>query len=265
LITEAVRVAQQQTRYENLHSIMDTKRDPDTGTSWMQQGRNPQKNMNKGKRCSKTVDEVCQTLTELVTGLRSDAQGINFESIKVTVSKHRWKPCSSSCLCVCHIRSHWATPPLLRKVFGSMFVGYAGVPVFAPKCNRRSCAPGSFAEADLTYILPRWLFLRAVSMALTYTSRDGPQFNIRSCAVRSGSDLIFYYAAQGNVAGIHSLLKSGQASPFDVTPSGFSALYVRQSLVPSRLCWQGNHIADSETEPSSMPCNTDKQKCVISC
>jgi hypothetical protein len=75
---------------------------------------------------------------------------------------------------------------------------------------------------------PKWLF--GVSRAIEiYECRvhAGWNFNIQVYNVVSGSSPIFRMAGSGDVIGIQDLFRTGQASPFDQNPHGFTVLDVR--------------------------------------
>jgi hypothetical protein len=76
--------------------------------------------------------------------------------------------------------------------------------------------------------IPKWFFggSRAIEI-YECEAHAGWNFNIQVYNVVPSNSLIFRMARSGDVTGIQDLFRTGQASPFDRTPSGRTVLDVR--------------------------------------
>jgi hypothetical protein len=75
---------------------------------------------------------------------------------------------------------------------------------------------------------PKWLF--GISHAIEiYESRAkaGWTFNIQVYNIVPDRSPIFYLARKGDISGMKGLFRTGQASPFDRNPFGWTVLDVR--------------------------------------
>lgn len=76
--------------------------------------------------------------------------------------------CNASCQCVCHSRNRsrqvrYGTSRPFKLVFGSLFMGYSGVPTPNINCDVSTC-PGPAPESAITlrYTFPTWVLNRAI-------------------------------------------------------------------------------------------------------
>ena len=140
--------------------------------------------------------------------------------------------CSNSCTCACHVRSFATAPRYLRGLFGALFIGYTGVPRITPACDVKSCVQRSSLIITAAYFFPTWLLARAVFIAVSLSSCDGPQFSLRAPRLVDGNSAIFGSCYRGDVDGVRHLLSQRLSSPFDVSiSSGDTALMVSGVLV----------------------------------
>lgn len=70
--------------------------------------------------------------------------------------------CRSGCPCACHLQQKSSTPALLNRVFGRLFVGYTGLPIFSPKCSVSTCTKSRASQVNLEY----WFPLGSLSSAI---------------------------------------------------------------------------------------------------
>lgn len=84
--------------------------------------------------------------------------------------------CESDCPCCCHKpaprNTSWALPSILEGLVGSLFVGYAGLPVRCLACDTDSCSKARTIKLQITYSFPIW-FLRYALQALIIASTSG--------------------------------------------------------------------------------------------
>lgn len=73
------------------------------------------------------------------------------ESAGVGVRVTQFGACRSGCLCACHVKARSATPGMVDRVLGQMFIGYAGLPLLSPKCDTDSCEKFQAAHVSVEY------------------------------------------------------------------------------------------------------------------
>jgi hypothetical protein len=160
-----------------------------------------------------------RTLGALGAVARADQASI----IQVTASRSN---CPRWCSCICHKPSRLNSPRLLNEVFGTMSVGYVGVPLFSSPCNEKRCKPRPSASARITYQFPSWIMARAVSM-LVSSKTAGPELQLRTLRIINPNSDIFRLAITGDVNGMKSMFKDGLASIYDIDNRRWSLLHVR--------------------------------------
>jgi hypothetical protein len=62
--------------------------------------------------------------------------------------------CRTGCACACHSQQRTASPRLLNRVLGQLFVGYTGLPYLSPKCDNQVCAKSRAAKVSIEYWFP---------------------------------------------------------------------------------------------------------------
>lgn len=77
------------------------------------------------------------------TTTRSEGMGVRVTPFVVT--------CRAGCPCACHLQQKSSSPALLNRVLGRLFVGYAGLPLFSPKCNSSACKSSRASQVSLEY------------------------------------------------------------------------------------------------------------------
>jgi hypothetical protein len=175
----------------------------------------------------------------------------SFDPHGLQVVGYRYQSCVAGCPCRCHKRYHHSTPPVLSKVLGSLFVGYSSLVVNHPRCDESSCQRPSRFSLQLIYCFPGWFLNRAIIMAMTQGSFSTIQASIALHKIVPQTADIFEFCAAGDVAGVHSLIKLGKASPHDTYRAGGSPLLnVGSSMVYIYIY----------TDFTSMPSNGDRSK-----
>lgn len=128
---------------------------------------------------------------------------------------------------------------MLQSVLGSLFVGYAGLPVLTPSCSSRVCQGSSEGLLQVNYYFPQWFLARILSLVVKFQDAQTPEVSLRLLNVRSSCESIFQHALHGDAESMKFLLNNGKGSVLDVTDdSGHSPLHV----------WDVRHICDSEAK-----------------
>ena len=148
--------------------------------------------------------------------------------ISASISQAR---CSDGCICICHHRQNRQTPEFLTRFFGTLFIGYTGLPLIIQPCDIHTCIQRTSPTIIITYFFPLWLLARALFLVIKLSSCDGPHVSLRVPRIRTDNSVIFTFSSLGNVNGVKQVLQQRLGSPFDVVDfDGFSALMV--SMVP---------------------------------
>ena len=82
------------------------------------------------------------------------------------------------------------------------------------------------SQAALRIESPAWLFNQAWEFEF-FRSFSGLTFQFRQFNQVPRESLVFKYAEENNVKGLQELFETGQASPYDKDPRGFTPLHVR--------------------------------------
>lgn len=139
----------------------------------------------------------------------------------------RRRKCDARCGCRCHMHTRAQSPQMLQSVLGTMFLGYASLPVLTPSCNSPICQRSSEGFLQVNYYFPQWFLARILSFVVRFQDAQTPEISLRLLNVRSNSERIFQYALSGDADSIKFLLTNGKGSVLDVTDdSGHSPLHV---------------------------------------
>lgn len=128
--------------------------------------------------------------------------------------------CSEWCSCICHRKSSFRSPWILRSMFGDVFVDYS-TPGLA--CNECRCRRQTISSLRMTFHLPRYLIHRYISMGCRYTPLEGAAFSIRVPRVMPWGHLLWNYADHGNIIAVQGLFSMGKSSPYDTNLYGSNA------------------------------------------
>lgn len=146
----------------------------------------------------------------------------------------RWRRrCKSSCKCACHSQYQYRTSPILRRLFGALFLGYVGLPLLTSECNDRLCQGRMTRSFCLVYCFPQWFISRALHVVAAMTCTGCPVFGlqVRRRIDWGSKDGILRFALTGNTQGVKHLLVNKKASLTDVDPNhGRSALHVSMRI-----------------------------------
>ena len=171
--------------------------------------------------------------------------------------------CRPGCPCNCHLQTRSSTPGLLDRVFGQMFVGYAGLPFVSAKCDKESCQTSQAAHVSVEYWFPLgFAWSKIFRFQLTYQARIGPQFELSTLRRVPDSAQCVNFALNGNIDGLKDLFKRNLASPRDVsTTRGYSvlrwAMYGKQYQTCKFLLNAG---ADPDYRPIATSDNSPRNK-----
>jgi hypothetical protein len=185
--------------------------------------------------------------------------------------------CQPGCPCACHSRRGSATPALVDRILGQLFVGYAGLPVISPKCDTDACEKPQIPHVSVEYWFPLGFFWSQIlRLQMGYQPNVGPQLQLSTLRRVPDSAPCVNFALNGNIEGLKDLFKRGLASPRDVSSTrGYSILRVSPSTqiglwestlntypvgliwetiqdlqIPS-ICWRGSRLQVSN------PCSSE--------
>ena len=148
-------------------------------------------------------------------------------AVGIRTAQFNKAPCIPWCSCCCHVEGRLRSPVLLDAVFGSLFIGYSGLPINRRPCNEHSCRQRAIPMTYITYFFPRWFLARMVSLMLAMTPLAGPVASLKVRRTVPGTAKLFKLAQSGDVEKLKSLFEKGLASPHDVHfESGVTALHV---------------------------------------
>lgn len=149
---------------------------------------------------------------------RTDA--IGFRVAQYTSSRRQ------GCPCACHTQKKSYSPAMFERIFGKLFVGYAGLPLVSPKCNSSQCAKAQAARVSLEYWFPMSFISKIVRFQLAIEN-TGPQCALNFLRRVPDTAQSVGFAQAGNVDGLKDLFRRGLASPRDVSSTrGYSLLRV---------------------------------------
>lgn len=159
----------------------------------------------------------------------------NSEGVRVRLNQYASR-CRSGCHCACHVSSTSATPALVDRVLGQLFVGYAGLPLVSTKCDTEDCEKSQVPHVSLEYWFPLGLFWsQIVRIQLAYQPNIGPQILLSTLRRIPDTAQCVNFALNGNIDGLKDLFIRGLASPRDVSSTrGYSILRVSSSFITTR-------------------------------
>ena len=171
--------------------------------------------------------------------------------------------CRPGCPCRCHVQTRSSTSGLIDRVFGQLFVGYAGLPLVNAKCDTDSCEKNQAAQVSVEYWFPLgFVWSKILRLQMTYQPHIGPQFELSTLRRVPDSAQCVNFALTGNIDGLEYLFKKGLASPRDVsTTRGYSvlrwAMYGKQYQTCKFLFQAG---ADPDYRPIAVSDNSPRNK-----
>ena len=145
--------------------------------------------------------------------------------------------CKRACSCVCHSVYRVKTPTVLQSLVGSLLVRHNGLYGLNQACNEHSCRRSNSATVRISYRFPDWLLNRMVSSVLVSNHVNGPQLSLVIPRVVPNTSDIFFQAFAGNIDAVAKLLRSGLASPCDVSGMwGYTPLHYALDRGHMDLC-----------------------------
>lgn len=165
----------------------------------------------------------------------------NRDTVGVKVTQ-RISNCGQGCRCACHKEEKTATPTIMNRLFGQLFVGYSGMPLLSPKCDSTACWKAQVPNISLEYWFPRGFFWSQIfSLKVAYQPNIGPQMALSTLRQVPDSSPCVDFAVSGNIDGLKELFRSGVASPKDVSITrGYSLMRVSQPVGSSLSVYFNN-------------------------
>jgi hypothetical protein len=136
-------------------------------------------------------------------------------AVQVTSARMQAKVCNQWCVCACHRRRRIRSPRFFDSFWGTLFLGYAGMPLLTSSCNESSCWRQTTPTTSLTYHFRKWFVKGALCVALANTL--GPIASLKVPRVVDPEQAkIFSYWKLKDVESIKSLIEQGDTSPNDI-------------------------------------------------
>lgn len=179
------------------------------------------------------IPPISQMPPPLYTSRRSSSSSIPRQSPGVTLAvAGRTNACRANCKCACHRTQKTATPSLLSRFLGQLFVEHAGIPVISTKCDKSTCVNAQGSQLYAEYWFPLGFFWsQIIRLHLTYQSNLGPSLQLRTLRRVPDSASAVNFAISGNIEGLQELFRRGAASPQDVSDTrGYSLIRVSSPI-----------------------------------
>ena len=143
-------------------------------------------------------------------------------SSTVAFETSRKAQCDIRCPCPCHVRFTCMDSSLLGSLFGSLFVGYIGIPALNSTCRLGACYSSSVRAYRILYTFPVWFLERTLEIAFGSNYFGEPEFNIRvhNRIEYTLEGSLFQLARKGDVDAMQKKLTHRQASPHDLSLRG---------------------------------------------
>jgi hypothetical protein len=158
---------------------------------------------------------------------RFSQSSARFECVSVRVKQYATVRIPG-CACACHTPQRAVTPRLVDRILGQLFVGYAGLPIFSPRCNIYTCEKAQIPQVIVEYWFPLgFCWSQIIRLQLAYQPNVGPHMQLSTLRRIPDSAPCVAFALGGDIDGLKSLFKQGLASPQDVSSTrGYSLLRV---------------------------------------
>lgn len=139
-------------------------------------------------------------------------QLVVLRTLKLRVEKHY--RCGKACGCRCHKEFVLRTPGITARFIGSLQIS-ASTP--GVDCDEKRCLNRYKSILKLKFEFPPWLLSRILCLSwFASSSQPKPEFVLRILQVRPFDSEIFTRIRLDDVAGVHQLLSTNQASLLDV-------------------------------------------------
>jgi ankyrin repeat protein len=174
--------------------------------------------------------------------------------------------CRPGCTCACHSQQRASSPGTLSHVLGQLFIGYAGLPYFSPKCNIKTCRTSHASKISIEYWFPLGFVSSTIlRMQAGYCPSTGTLFQLQTLRTVPDNAQCVNFALNGNIEGLKYLFSNGLASPRDVSSArGYTllrwALYGKQYETCEFLVHAGvdadyRPLATSDNSPRIKACH----------
>lgn len=166
------------------------------------------------------------------TSLHSEQQQVRSPRLRASFRVTNSGPlgCLKDCSCRCHHRSIIRSPRYLSNYLGDIFLGASNLPFcFSAliRCNEQTCRRSRSSSTELKYFFPSWVSRVMMSFSVSFTLQMLPlNVCLQSRRTIPYDSPILVCVQEGNIDGVRSLLRSGEASLNDVDPYGLGLLYV---------------------------------------
>jgi ankyrin repeat protein len=159
-----------------------------------------------------------------------------------------------------------ASPNILSRVLGQLFVDFAGLPFLNQKCNLETCIKSRSSKFSVEYWFPMGFLSSAiVRLHIGYQPNIGSLLQLDTIRRVPDTAQCVSFALNGDIDGLKYLFSNGLASPRDVsTTRGYSilrwALYGKQYETCEFLIHAGadpdyRPIAPSDNSPRNKACH----------
>ncbi|KAF3481219.1 uncharacterized protein GIQ15_03978 [Arthroderma uncinatum] len=170
--------------------------------------------------------------------------------------------CAPGCACACHTQLKTASPGLLNRLFGQMFIGYSGIPYLSPSCDIDTCTKYRASKVSMEYWFPMGFTSTILRIQAGYQANTGLLFQLQTLRSVPNDAQCVKFALDGNIEGLKYLFANGLASPRDVSPSrGYTllrwALYGKKYATCEFLIHAG---ADPDYRPVAASDNSPRIK-----
>ena len=184
-------------------------------------------------------EEVSTDLVEMAsdhTRITSRRASPRRSSPFLTFNCARLQSCTRDCSCICHSKQTYILPSIFKRLFGSLFVGYTGLPLSVTKCNLKTCSNHVSRDIRASYSFPTWFVKKTFDFAVRCSFTNGPCFglSVRN-RVSPGARLnMLSLAVQGNIHGMIRLIETRMGSLNDIEIShGHSSFWVCYAVLHS--------------------------------
>ncbi|KAK7521455.1 ankyrin repeat-containing domain protein [Phyllosticta citriasiana] len=206
-------------------------------------------NMSVRRRASPARGRVQNDFTQ--------SEGVGIRVTPCTVA------CRPGCPCACHAAQKASSPRMLNRIFGQLFLGYAGLPYLSAKYSEETCGKNRGSKLSVEYWFPMgYISSTIVRMQIGYQPSTGTLFQLQTLRAVPDDAICIKFALNGNIEGLQYLFTKGLASPRDVSPArGYTllrwALYAKQCRTCEFLVNAG---ADPDYRPVAASDNSPRIK-----
>ena len=178
----------------------------------------------RSEGASEGIQTEAPTSVDVRSGLNRYEQSLKSlpPSSTVAFEAFRNAQCDIRCPCPCHFRYSCMSSSSLGSLFGSLFVGYIGIPTINSICKIGACRSSSVRVYRVIYTFPVWFLKRTLELAFGSNYFGEPEFNIRmhNRVEYMSEDSLFQLARKGDIGSMQKKLTNRQASPHDVSLRG---------------------------------------------